>query len=464
MRRSAGVPDRGASFPAMIRAILFGAAALAVASCGQPASAQVPAFPGAEGAGAMSVGGRGGRVLRVTNLEDSGPGSLRAAVEARGPRIIIFDVGGTIRLEKPLVVRNGQVTIAGQTAPGGGITLRDQTFRIAADDVVVRFIRSRLGGESGVEADSIWVHAGQRIILDHVSASWSTDEALSVSSTYRTPKDDLRDVTVQWSIISESLCRRAGSDERHCYGSLVSASRGARISFHHNLWAHHAARMPRPNNYLPASADPEGGILDFRANLIYNWGGAQAGYTAGPPTNLAYNFVDNSYIGGPNSRGRFIFDERNPRARAFFSGNAVDGQIVADSSAVVKGANRAGYLLGAPTAIAAARSDGALAAQERVLRFAGASLRRDPVDARVVASVRSRTGGLIDSQADVGGWPALARGTAWQDSDGDGMPDDWERSHRHNARDPSDGSADSDGDGYTNVEEWLNALAAPAMG
>ena len=140
-----------------------------------PVPGQVLAFPGAEGAGRFALGGRGGRVIRVTNLQDSGPGSLRAAVEEKGPRTIIFDVAGTIRLLKPLVVRNGRVTIAGQTAPGGGITLRDRHFEIAADDVIVRFIRARLGNESGVESDDFTISRGNSIIVDHVSASWSID-------------------------------------------------------------------------------------------------------------------------------------------------------------------------------------------------------------------------------------------------------------------------------------------------
>src|SRR5688572_19505048 len=222
--------------------------ALASAAQAQPAS--LPAFPGAEGAGRLALGGRGGRVMRVVNLEDKGPGSLRAAVEASGPRIIIFDIGGTIRLEKPLVVRNGQVTIAGQTAPGGGITLRDRHFEIAADDVVVRYIRARLGDESGVESDAFTISRGRRIIVDHVSASWSIDETLSSGSDYKSAKDDLRDVTVQWSIISESLRRSVHAKGEHGYGSLLRGGRGARMSFHHNLWAHHVARMPRPGNYL----------------------------------------------------------------------------------------------------------------------------------------------------------------------------------------------------------------------
>lgn len=448
----------------LLRAAALACLAALLAGCmAEPAQAQVRAFPGAEGAGAMSLGGRGGAVLRVTNLNDAGPGSLRAAIEARGPRIILFDIGGTISLETPLVVRNGRVTVAGQTAPGGGITLRDQSLRIAADDVVVRFVRSRLGDRSGVEADSIWVSSGRRVILDHVSASWSTDEALSVSSTYRRPGDDLRDVTVQYSLIAESLCRPGERGARHCYGSLVSASRGARISFHHNLWAHHENRMPRPNNYLSPGDDPQGGFLDFRSNLIYNWGARQAGYNSGPPSRVAYNFVGNSYLSGPNSRGSIIFDERNPFATAWFAGNSLDGRIAADPMANVAGGNRPGYRLSRPAALPPVTDDAAPATYEKVLKHAGASLARDPVDARIVASVAARGGKLIDSQADVGGWPALARGTPWRDGDGDGMPDDWETARGLDPRDPRDGPADRDGDGFTNVEEWLNALAAPAM-
>jgi pectate lyase len=146
---------------------------------------EIPAFPGAEGCGRLAVGGRGGTVYRVTSLGDSGPGTLRAAVEARGPRTVIFDLGGTIRLETPLVIRHGQITLAGQTAPGGGITLRDQPLMVQADDVVVRYIRSRLGDESNTEADAISINSGRRIILDHVSASWSVDETLSLGNRYR---------------------------------------------------------------------------------------------------------------------------------------------------------------------------------------------------------------------------------------------------------------------------------------
>jgi hypothetical protein len=426
------------------------------------AIAQVPAFPGAEGAGATSLGGRGGRVIHVTNLEDNGPGSLRAAIEADGPRTIVFDVGGTIRLNSMLRLTNGRVTIAGQTAPGGGITIADQRLHIAADDVVVRFIRSRLGDESHAVSDAIWVANGRRIILDHVSASWATDEALSVASTYKRPGDRLGDVTVQWSIISDTICGPGNPQGPHCYGSLVSGSHGARYSWHHNLWANHVGRMPRPANDLVPSEDPEGAVFDFRSNVMYNWGHQQAGYNSGPPSKVAYNFINNSYWTGPDTKAKLIFDERDPFANAFFSGNSLNGQILPDQASGVAGGNRPGYRLGGPLAVAAVKTDSAAAAYDKVLRYAGDSLVRDAVDVRVVEGVRNRTGRLLNSQRDVGGWPQLAPGRPWVDSDGDGIPDDWERAHGLNPRDPRDG-ARATSDGYTNLEHWLNELAAPAM-
>lgn len=448
----------------MTNILRFGALALLFGCSAAPAPARVPAFPGAEGAGAMSLGGRGGAVLRVTSLADSGPGSLRAAVEARGPRTIVFDIGGTIRLEKPLTVRHGRVTIAGQTAPGGGITLRDQSLGVAADDVVIRFIRARLGDASAAVADAIWVSRGNRIILDHVSSSWGTDEVLSVTSGYKRPGRDLGDVTVQWSIIAESLCNSVSPEGRHCYGTIIGGSRGAQFSFHHNLWAHHGARMPRVGNALAPGEDAEGGFFDIRSNVMYDWGGREAGYGGLPAARVAYNFIDNSYWTGPNSRGDFIFNEGNPFATAYLAGNMLNGRALASPLAKVKGAVRPGYLLQGPVRLPRVSADPAASAYRSILAYAGSSLARDPVDARVVGQVRNRTGRLIDSQRDVGGWPALARGTPWTDRDRDGMPDDWERARGLNPGDPRDGNADADGDGYTNVEEWLNELARPVMG
>ncbi|WP_207792461.1 pectate lyase family protein [Sandarakinorhabdus glacialis] len=273
------------------------------------------AFPGAEGSGRFALGGRAGRVLHVTTLADDGPGSLRAAVALDAPRTIVFDVSGTIHLVAPLVVRYGRVTIAGQTAPGDGITLADQTLRVAADDVVIRYVRSRLGARSQTQGDAIWLSGGTRVILDHVSASWSVDETLSVSANYADAANSLGDVTVQWSIIANSLRRSGHVKGSHGYGSLVRAGRGAQISFHHNLWANHAARMPRPGNYDAIAVDPKGATFDFRNNVFYNWGGGHSGYNADTDSMARYNFIGNAYLPGPDTTKPIAFQERNPLAR-----------------------------------------------------------------------------------------------------------------------------------------------------
>jgi hypothetical protein len=416
------------------------------------------AFPTAEGAGQHALGGRGGQVLKVTTLADDGPGSLRAAVEAKGPRTIIFEIGGTIRLTKPLRIREGRITIAGQTAPGGGITLRDQPLIVAADDVVVRFIRSRLGDESGVQTDAIDVVAGRRIILDHVSASWSVDETLSVGAPYKPPEAGVYDVTVQWSVIAESLNRSAHDKGAHGYGSLLRGGYGSKFSFHHNLWANHRARMPRPGNYNGPDVDPTGPVFEFRSNVFYNWAGEASGYNVDKAARATYAFIDNAYLPGPDSKGRLAFKEDAPGARAWFAGNAMDGIIPADPWTLVGGSPPAGYRLAAAPEVGCGTADPAGSATARVLGAAGASRPRDPVDARIVAGVKARAGRIIDSQADVGGWPALAPGRPRRDSEGDGMPDAWERRRGLDPR-RDDAAADRDGDGYTNIEDWLAALA-----
>lgn len=423
------------------------------------AATPLPAFPGAEGAGATALGGRGGKVLTVTTLADSGPGSFRAAVEAKGPRIIVFAVSGTIQLSKPLTVREGRVTIAGQSAPGDGITLRDHPLVVQADDVVIRFIRSRLGDESKTESDAIWVRAGRRIILDHVSASWSVDETLSVSGNYAEPGEGWYDVTVQWSIIADSLTKSLHAKGAHGYGSLVRGGRGARASFHHNLWANHSARMPRPGNYAPAASDPEGAFFDFRCNLFYNWGGGRSGYNADKDSLSRYNFVGNAYVRGPQSTKAIAFDEGNPVAKSFFADNAMDGVVPADPWSLVTGITDPAQKLSSPVEMPKVGCAGAASVETAVLARAGASRSRDSVDAAMIAGVRTRTGKQIDSQRDVGGWPDLRSGTAPLDSDGDGMPDAWERQH---GLDPKrdDSAADRNGNGYSNVEDYLNALAA----
>jgi len=435
---------------------------LVIALASPGGDAPIPAFAGAEGAGAASLGGRGGRVMRVVNLEDSGPGSLRAALEASGARTVIFDVSGTIRLRSPLKVEDGRLTLAGQTAPGGGITLADQPLIIAADDVVVRFIRARLGDRSGVEADAVSVTRGRRIILDHVSASWSVDETLSVGQPQQRPEDDVRDVTVQWSIISESLNRSGHDKGAHGYGSLIRAARGARIDFHHNLWASHSARMPRPGNYLKATEDPEGPRFGFWNNVFYNWGGGRSGYNADAESRSTYAFVANAYLPGPDSTKAVAFEEDDPLARAWFEGNAMDGRTPRDPWSLVEDADRPGYRLSRrPEWLPPVRQT-AEEAHRAVLAGAGASHARDAVDQRVLAGVADGSSRIIDSQDTVGGWPELDRGSPWADADGDGLPDAWERRRGLDPASAADGPLDADGDGYTALEDWLNHLAADA--
>lgn len=449
--------------PAQHKAVTSAAVTALCVSLGAhlPATAreQALAFPGAEGAGRYAAGGRGGVVIRVVNLDDSGPGSLRAAIETAGPRTVVFDIGGTIRLLSPLTIRRGRITLAGQTAPGGGVTLRDQPLVVAADDVVIRHIRSRLGDESGAEADAVSIERGRRIILDHVSASWSVDETLSVGSRYDPPERGIYDVTVQWSLIAESLNASGHAKGDHGYGSLLRGGHGAHMTFHHNLWAAHRARMPRPGNYNPPAVDPEGARFEFRSNVFYDWGGSHAGYNADTESLSAYAFIGNAYIPGPDSQGRRAFDESNPLARAWFENNAMDGEVPDDPWSLVRNGDRPGYRLPARPDWAEDASEAPSEAEARVLAGAGASRTRDAVDARILEGVRTRTGRVIDSQSGVRGWPDLDPGTPWIDGDGDGMPDDWERANGFDPGSAADGPADRDGDGYTNLEDWLNSLA-----
>ncbi len=431
--------------------------AAAPAFAAPEAKTDVLAFPGAEGAGRFSTGGRGGAVLHVTNLNDSGPGSLRAAIQASGPRTVVFDVAGTVQLKSELKIANGQITIAGQTAPGGGITLRDQTLVVSADDVVIRFIRSRLGAESKVEGDAIWISGGRRIILDHVSASWSVDETLSASARYDHPGQGFYDLTVQWSIIAESLAHSIHVKGDHGYGSLVRGGNGSKISFHHNLWANHMARMPRPGNYEGPDKDPVGAFFDFRSNVFYNWGKGYAGYDADKAALAAYNFVDNAYVPGPNTGKTVIFQESNSLAKGYFAGNSMAGVVPADPWSLVTFTipEPAGYRLAAPLDVGAVTPEPADKAYARVLADAGASVWRDPVDKRILDGVKTRTGKVINTQDDVGGWPALPSGEPAKDSDGDGMPNAWEKAHGLDPRKADGASAAKDGLGWTNLELYL---------
>lgn len=441
----------------MIRATPVCASILSALAAAHVDAGEPPAFPGAEGAGQFSVGGRGGKVIKVTNLDDSGPGSLRAAIDAKGSRIVVFDVAGVIPLKSALTIRAARITIAGQSAPGEGITLRDHPLIIAADDVVIRYVRSRLGDTSGVQDDAISVNKGRRVILDHVSASWSVDETLSVSANYTDPNNGPYDVTVQWSVIAESLNASKHEKGAHGYGTLTRGGRGSKFSYHHNLWASHSARMPRPGNYTSRVDDPLGAFFDFRNNVFYNWGGDSSGYNADTESLASYNFVGNAYIPGPDSQAPMAFKESNPFARSHFADNAMDGKVPSDPWSLVTGQNVAANRLAKPIEMPPIVTEAWDSAYRRVLASAGASIVRDAVDVRTIAGVESRTHRIINSQSDVGGWPALASQPAPQDSDGDGMPDAWEQKKGLDAKNAADASRVGK-DGYTEIERYLNSL------
>jgi len=423
----------------------------------------VPAFPGAEGFGAQSIGGRGGKVIFVTNLNDSGPGSLRAAVETSGPRTVIFGVSGTVALESSIVITNPYITIAGQTAPGGGICLKNHALVIAADHVIVRYIRCRPGDNVKAESDSLSVSSGHDIMVDHCSSSWSVDETLSASSRGR-----LGNVTVQWCIISESLHDSIHHKGPHGYGSLIRGSNGNGYTYHHNLYAHHHARLPRPGNYMDSTEDPAGFVFDFRNNVIYNWAGSAAGYNAdgsnGTNSITKMNFIGNYYKVGVNSSGSLAFSESTRAARAFFSGNCMNGSYPEDPWSLVSFSkfsdeDKKAYKQSDPIPVPAVKTDAAITTYERVLVGAGAVLpERDAVDKRIVSEVRNSTGTIINDEQQVGGWPELKSANPPEDSDRDGMPNEWEKQYGFDSNDPADGNGDADTDGYTNLEEYLNSI------
>lgn len=412
---------------------------------------EIPAFPGAEGFGSATPGGRGGKVIPVTNLNDDGPGSLRSACETEGPRIVVFRVSGIITLTKKLIVKNPYLTIAGQTARGDGICLRNFTFVIATHDVVVRYLRSRLGDLTAQEDDSITLAAGaHNVIIDHCSATWSIDEALSLAG-------DVSKVTVQWCLIAEGLNHSKHTKGSHGYGSLSRAN--GPVTWHHNLWAHNNSRNPRlGDNY----GRPPYPTFDVRNNVIYDYGEIASGLTQGI---LKVNYVGNYVRPGPSSnKAATPIHVGGPSELSFYiRDNVFEGNetLTRDNTqffdpVTINGKRQIEFATDAFEA-PLVKTSKASEAYEAVLRGVGASLPgRDAVDARIINEVRQRSGSLIDSQSQVGGWPELKSATPPPDTDGDGMPDNWEKRHGLNPRDPADGSADKDRDGYTNVEEYLN--------
>ena len=251
--------------------------------------AQQLAFPGAEGYGKFTVGGRGGKVFEVTNLNDKGPGSLRAAVDAKGPRTVVFRVSGNIELESPIRIKNPFITIAGQTAPGDGICLKNHPLSIDADQVIVRYIRIRPGDVSGNDYDAVSSRYTKHMILDHISASWSIDECVSV---YHCDS-----ITIQWCLIAESLYGSNHIKGHHGFGGIWGSNYS---TYHHNLLAHHSSRNPR----MASGA----GYTDYRNNVIFNWGyqscyGGEAFQTGNDEFNFSrFNIVSNYYKPGPATR------------------------------------------------------------------------------------------------------------------------------------------------------------------
>lgn len=431
------------------------------------------AFPGAEGYGKMASGGRSGKVIKVTTLEDSGEGSLRAAIDQTGPRIIVFEVSGNIKLKRRLHIKNGDLTIAGQTAPGDGICIQDQEMVIAADNVVLRFLRFRMGDLTQNEQDALWGRHQQNIIIDHCSMSWSIDEC---SSFYAN-----KDFTMQWCILAESLNKSFHEKDNHGYGGIWG---GHQASFHHNLLAHHNSRNPRfdGGNRPGTGLSPVGtDKVDYRNNVIYNW----RDNSAYGGENGEYNMVNNYYKPGPatpsskNKRIMQVYKEKDTRYSPGHGVFFVEGNYVFGHPTVTQDNWAGGVDLDAGVAIENARrktvfpfealstQHTAEQAYEQVLEKAGASYKRDAVDLRVVKEVKdgtatyngSKTGyhGIIDSQTDVGGWPTLVQTTPPADTDGDGMPDAWETANKLDPNTPNANGRDLS-EVYDNIEVYFNSL------
>ncbi len=454
-----------------------------------PASAQTPAFPGAQGGGAYSVGGRGGQIIEVTSLDDDGPGTLREALLTQVPRIIVFRVGGIIELESAIWISGDQysyVTIAGQTAPGGGILVSGQSSSESgimfnnAHDIVIRYLRGRKGYNANQQTQTgdpiVFANGVYNAIVDHCSVSWTSDQNMSVWSD----SNPAHDITFQWNLFAEPLSSHPTSI---IVGSGTDTEGMLDIDIHHNLFI-------TPGHRLPNFKAKRGRIIN---NLAYNWGWRAAGFSGG----VEVDVIGNIYIKGPATMAQSYITEVLWR----MGGDGQSGGPLGDPSFYIVGnightntdpaADNWAMIsecegwdpTGNPMSLTYRRDvplDGGTfpitvhpttILEDLLLAECGAYRQlngdggwvhnRDAVDIRLVEECRTRNGGqLPDTEEDVGGYPVISSGTPYPDTDGDGMADDWETAQGLDPNDPADGNQDADLDGYTNVEEFLNGLEA----
>ncbi|MBQ8672686.1 MAG: pectate lyase [Bacteroides sp.] len=444
-------------------------------STGLALQAQPLAFPGAEGYGKYTTGGRGGRVYVVTNLNDSGSGSLREAVEASGPRFVVFAVDGTIELKSPLRINNDSITIAGHSAPGQGICLKDYPLSINASNVIVRYLRIRVGDHYRHDADALGGgrYGQKNVILDHLSVSWSIDECLSIYKT--------ENLTVQWCLVSHSLHASRHTKGNHGFGGIWG---GYKATFHHNLLANHASRNPRF-----ASVDGTKWV-DMRHNVVYNWG-FKAAYGGGHHAEI--NMVGNYYKPGPATTHRFLLDvAADQTGRYYVAGNVLEGSDsittwnhlgvndapgkpyyptdknvkrragIAPEAIPLPGEETESCLVTHPFPYEPIPEETPREAYRQVLKRVGCSFSRDSYDRQVLKEVRWGTGkcgdkGIIDSPDDVGGWPSLKQGKPPRDADRDGLPDAWERKRGLDPSNPRDASLFTFSPEYSNIEVYIEA-------
>lgn len=381
----------------------------------------IPAFPSAEGFGRYSSGGRGGEIYIVTNLNDSGEGSLRKGITKKESRTIVFAISGTIFLKSPLDINHGNLTILGQTAPGDGITVANYPVTLKSNNIILRYLRFRLGDLAKVEGDALGGRNIENIMIDHCSISWATDENMSF---YR-----VKNLTVQWSIIAEALNKSVHQKGAHGYGGIWG---GEPASFHHNLIMSNNSRNPRFSG-SESTVNPEDEMVDFRNNVIFNWGdnniyGGEKG---------KYNIINNYFKSGTISKHKDrIINPSIPYGQFYVNGNFIEGYPKITTNNWDGGVQTENPLLAKAKEEFGKNEIKTHTAQETlqlVTKYAGASLKRDEVDNRLINYLTNgypkNISGIINSQNEVGGFPILNSTITNIDSDKDGLPDDWEKAN-----------------------------------